>query len=59
MSIQGILLLIWFWLMGGILFCSATIFYRLFEHEKWYLKVLCWPYYLVRYYIQYLRRNNH
>ena len=52
---QGIFLLICFWLMAGVMFGSATILYHLFEYEKRWLKVLCWPYYLVIYYIHYIK----
>lgn len=52
---QAILLLIWFWLMAGVLFCSTTLALHLFENTDWYLKVLFWPYYLVVYYIHYIK----
>lgn len=52
---QAIFLLIWFWLMSGIMFCSATIAFHLLEYEKWYLKVLFWPYYLAVYAIHYIK----
>ena len=54
---QAILLLIWFWLMAGILFCSSTIVFHLFEGEKWWLKMLCWPYYLGVYSVHYIKTN--
>lgn len=55
MIMQAILLLIWFWLMAGVLFCSTTLTLHLFENADWYLKVLCWPYYLAVYYIHYIK----
>ena len=55
MNMQAIFLLIWFWLMAGILFSSTTIVMHLFEYERWWLKVIFWPYYLVVYYIHYLK----
>ena len=51
----GIALLIWFWLMAGVLFCSTTITMHLFENTKWWLKTLFWPYYLVVYAIHYIK----
>ena len=52
---QGMFLLIWFWLMTGITYCCTAMEFNLFNGEKWYKKVLFWPYYLVVYYVHYIK----
>ena len=52
---QGAFLLIWFWLMMGCVFNTTSWLYYLYEGEKWYKKMLFWPYYLVVYYIHYIK----
>ena len=52
---NGIALLVWFWLYAGCLFCTSMMGLHLFENQPWWKKTLFWPYFVIVYYIQYLK----
>ena len=52
-------LLIWFWLYAGCLYCTTMIGLHLFDEQPWWKKTLFWPYFVVVYYIQYLKLRKH
>ena len=52
---QAFFLLLWFWLMAGVLFANTMMVFQLFETAPYWQKTLFWPYFLVKYFIQYIK----
>ena len=50
-----VFLLIWFWLYAGCLFCTTMMGLHLFDEQPWWKKTLFWPYFVVVYYVRYLK----
>lgn len=52
---QAFFLLLWFWLMAGVLFANVVMFNKLFQTSSYWQKTIFWPYFLVKYFILYIK----